>query len=513
MELATTDFGRRVRRSAQRAGLPALWRWWAAQLAPLVPVGLRSAAQRRRLRPTLQFDHDVAILRVPRATNGVLTYAEAARIPLSGDSSATASAGRAAVDSLARVAYGGAVAAARVAIVLPREQVLRKALTLPAMVEDSLRQTLAYDADRHTPFKAEDVYFDAVIVGRDASRREIRVDWAAALKTSVDQACSRARSWGATVVAVWPEAPDRGAALALPRLNLLPASERPDRGGWRRWQVALPGALVLALALVAVALPVWQKRNYTLALMQVTEQARLQANTSDALRQQLDQMAGDYNFALQRKYAFPSAVQVLEDVTRILPDDTWLTQFELRTPPKGKEAPHRDLLLRGESANAGRLVSLLEESKLFEQAAPRSPTTKIQPGPGEIFDLGAQIKAQAPPPTVELSTLPRIAPPAEPQSAKPEAKPAAAAAGAPVAAAPAAPSTRPAAGAAAPAIESGAPQAAADVAQEDDATPMAATPSGASAPGPAATSATASPAAGARLRGAPRPRNGGGVTQ
>ena len=50
-------------------------------------------------------------------------------------------------------------------------------------------------------------------------------------------------------------------------------------------------------------------------------------------------------------------------------------------------------MIRGESANAGRLVTLLEDSQLFTQAAPRSPTTKIQPGPGEIFDLGAQLKA------------------------------------------------------------------------------------------------------------------------
>ena len=67
-------------------------------------------------------------------------------------------------------------------------------------------------------------------------------------------------------------------------------------------------------------------------------------------------------------------------MTKLLPDDTWLTQLEVKSTPKGKE-PHREILLRGESANAGRLVSLLEESKLFEQAAPRSPTTKIQPGP------------------------------------------------------------------------------------------------------------------------------------
>ena len=80
----------------------------------------------------------------------------------------------------------------------------------------------------------------------------------------------------------------------------------------------------------------------------------------------------------------------------------------------GKDA-HREIVLRGESANAGRLVSLLEDSKVFEQAAPRSPTTKIQPGPGEIFDLGAQLKTLPLPQSIALAELaprPVAAPPA-----------------------------------------------------------------------------------------------------
>ena len=119
------------------------------------------------------------------------------------------------------------------------------------------------------------------------------------------------------------------------------------------------------------------------------------------LREELERLTGDYNFALQKKYAFPTALQSIEDVTKLLPDDTWLTQFEMKSTAKGKE-PHREILVRGESANAGRLISLLEESKLFEQAAPRSPTTKIQPGPGEIFDLGAQLKPLPPPQPVAV---------------------------------------------------------------------------------------------------------------
>ncbi len=67
----------------------------------------------------------------------------------------------------------------------------------------------------------------------------------------------------------------------------------------------------------------------------------MQADASNALRAQLEQLTGDYNFALQRKYAFPAAVQVVEDVTKLLPDDTWLTQFEVKTQGRGKDAAPR----------------------------------------------------------------------------------------------------------------------------------------------------------------------------
>jgi len=91
-------------------------------------------------------------------------------------------------------------------------------------------------------------------------------------------------------------------------------------------------------------------------------------------------------------------------VTKLLPDDTWLTQLELKTTARGKD-PRREIVLRGESGNAGRLISLLEESMLFGEAAPRSPTMKIQPGPGEIFDLGAQLKPLPPPQPVQVTEV------------------------------------------------------------------------------------------------------------
>jgi hypothetical protein len=96
--------------------------------------------------------------------------------------------------------------------------------------------------------------------------------------------------------------------------------------------------------------------------------------------------------------------------------------------------------MRGESANAGKLISLLENATLVGNATPRSPTTKLNPGPGESFDIGAQLKSTPMPAKLALTetlpaprraavVAPTAAPPAPPAAAAP-------AAAAPTAAAP-----------------------------------------------------------------------------
>ena len=331
-------------------------------------------------------------------------------IPLTGDPATIAGVGRAAVASLASAENGAVAVAPKVVLSVPAREVLRKTLVLPAAVEPNLRQTLAYDLDRHTPFKADELYFDAVVVGRIPEKKEIRVDLVSCRKAVVDSASRHAAAWGAAVVAAVPEPP---ATAASSRLNLLPHEARPSHAVWKRWQFWLPLGLVAAVALAAIAIPLWQKRDYAIALNTLAGDARAQAAVSDRLRTELETKVGDFNFALERKYAYPSAFRVVDEMSRVLPDDTWLTQMEMKSIAKGKET-QREVLVRGETANAGRLVQLVEESKLFAQTAPRSPTTKIQPGPGEIFDLGAQIKPLAAPAQVALVAPDKSAEPTPP---------------------------------------------------------------------------------------------------
>jgi general secretion pathway protein L len=435
MKLGINNWRQYLRDVANRAGLPRFWRWWIGELAPLLPSASRVALQRRFARPVIELADDEAVFWRPDFGDGASRLVIAEKVSLSGDAAAVLAAGRAAVSHLAANASGG-LAAPKVVVVLGSRQVLRKQFALPAAVEENLAQTLAYDLDRHTPFRPEQLYFDAVVVARDPAKKMLRVDWAAALRTIVDTARGQVESWGAVPVAIAP-----GPPTAPTRLNLIPEATRPRQLQWRRWQVWAPLAAVGLFAFAAVVVPLVQKRQYAIALIAMNAEAAQLAQAADKVRTQLESTQSDYNFILAKKYTYPSTVRVLDEVTRTLPDDTWLTQLELKTSGRGKDVQH-DVYLRGESGNAGKLVALLEDTKLVEQAAPRSPTTKIQGAPGEIFDIGAHLRTLPLPAAEQVALNATPAPVAPVTPARPVAAPAVAApapAPAPAAAAPPAP--------------------------------------------------------------------------
>jgi general secretion pathway protein L len=481
----------------RRLGLTGFGHWWRSELGAAMPQRLRAALERRRARPVLAFDGNVATLWRPAQANGRLSMREVAKIGLDGDAQTVAAAGRSALAPL----FAMSDAAPQVVVALSPRAALRKTLTLPMALEDHLHQSLAYDLDRHTPFKPEELYFDAAIVDRDDVHNTLRVDLAAARRTLVDTVLRQAESFGARVIGVTVDPPSVAAAS---RINLLPDERRLASVSSARWQVVLPAAILAIGLLAALFLPVWQKREEAIALNQLADQGRERAGVSEALRTELERRVGDYNFALERKYAFPGTAQVLDDVTRILPDDTWLTQFELHTM-RGKDA-QRELTLRGESANAGRLVSLLEDSKLFSQAAPRSPTTKIQPGPGEIFDVSAHLKPLPPPTTLSIEMTPPARPAPPPAASRP-APAAAQGAAAPAATAAAAAAGPAAAGRPAPATPAGAAGSAATRAGAPAAAAPA--PAGASRPPASAPNAAVPVAPAQESDGAKAEENGG----
>jgi general secretion pathway protein L len=404
----------------RRTGLAGFGAWWLHELSGIAPTRLRSALERRRLRPVVSVDGDRVSFWRPMLQDHGYRMQEVASIALGSDLNAAATEGRAAMAAL--IPEGAHPA---VTLVLPVKQILRRTLTLPAAVADNLRATVGYDLDRLTPFKPEDVYFDATILARDNARGTLTVDVVAARRRVVDQAVAVVTSFGADVVAVVPATPEQA---ALSRLDLLPTQERHEGSFWTQWQVLAPLVLLFVLAATAAIVPIWQKRNATIALIGATDAENVRAQESDGLRTELERMTANYNFTLERKLTHPGVGQIIDEVSRLLPDDTWLTQFEYKTTLHGNTETQRDVFIRGESANAGKLVSLLEDAKFVGQATPRSPTTKLQPGPGESFDLSLKVKDLPLPPMLALADAAAAAavrPPPKAAAAEAKAAPAA----------------------------------------------------------------------------------------
>ena len=287
---------------------------------------------------------------------------------------------------------------------LSQEHVLCKKLNLPLAAEENLRQVIAFEMDRHTPFHAGQVYFDYRFVHRG---EQLEISLAVAPRNAIDETLRQLAIWGAQAVAVLVE----GDATNDAPWSLLPDGLLQKSKGARlpRLNTALTAGAVMLLC-VALALPIWQKRETVLALRPQLDNARKQAEAAEDLRRQLEAMMANYNYLLNKKRESPPVVAVLEDVTRILPDDTWVQQFDL----KGNE-----VIIQGETATSSTLVGLFEQAKTLHNASFRAPLTKGLGVNSERFQLAVETRPLPRAETEPQPILP-VQPPQQPPVTQPE---------------------------------------------------------------------------------------------
>lgn len=341
--------------------------WWKGELQSLVPVSLRSDDEDRDGRLLLLWGDDELQLQLHRRWRGHWQLLR--RIP-AGDRSALA-------EALLQAKTGRHP---ELLLRLPAQVGLKRPLHLPVAAEKELDQVVAHQLDTLSPLPAQRIYSAFRVSGRDPAAGTLQLEVYMAPREAVDQATGALAAWGIT-----PHRIDfiDGPELGPSRFNLLPAGEaaRPRRsrlGTMIRITVVLDLVLITALVGVRLGERIELKEN----LGARVETARLKAAAVTRLRRQLEQLEQENGFLARRKQQTPATLALLDELSRILPDDTWLETLQLGSG---------EMVLSGLSARAAPLIGILERSPLLEQAAFRSPLVQDPRYEAERFQIRTRI--------------------------------------------------------------------------------------------------------------------------
>ena len=363
-------------------GLAGFFRWWGGELAACLPVRARGRFGRSRQQLLIEVSDTAARLTYQKNRGQRLLGTLAISSPdVSGQRDSDVSehrdtGQRAAVTQMIRKAGVGSV---EVVLTVPREKVLRRRVELPIAAGENLREVLGFEMDRHTPFKTDEVYFDYRIDATDSERKRIKVDLVVVPRPIADQAVRVVRSWG---LAPDRLAIDEGLVNGVTSFNLLPPGVAREGSSVRHWLTGLLAVMVCALLAIDVYLPLDQKREQLAQLQAQLTQVQAEAVQADGMRKQIEALLERGRFVVERKHREPSATEVLDELTRLLPDHTWVLKLGLRD---------KKLTLSGYSAKPSSLIGLLERSDMLKEVRFSSPVTMDQRIGLERFNLTATV--------------------------------------------------------------------------------------------------------------------------
>jgi general secretion pathway protein L len=272
-------------------------------------------------------------------------------------------------------AWQAALRGSHVDILMRPDQVLFRAIDFPKQATDFLDGMIRAQIDRLTPWPASEVEFGTTPPVPIAGER-IALTVAAASKQKIQPLLRIAADCGAASVTGLVDEPE---AAAEP-IKLFDRALIGAAGGAidfaRLLRMTLVGAAFAAAASLAISAYVGSWLD--------AEQQELQHRISQrraALRMSEPGGSADTLLA-QRKQTSPSSVVVLEEISRVLPDTTYVTELRV-------EGDKMQVI--GLTQDAPSLIRLLEQSPQFARATFFAPTTRSQSDPGERFHIEAHI--------------------------------------------------------------------------------------------------------------------------
>ena len=271
-----------------------------------------------------------------------------------------------------------------VELVLRPDRFLIRPLELPARAAEFLDGIVRAQIDRLTPWNSGDATFGwSVPVPQDDDRIVIMV--AAAARESIDPYAQGLADLGAGSIAVFVQLSNEESSND--RIKVL--DQRPGTiVDAKRLRHLLSTGLVAATIVATLSIgAMWLADSYVSARQD--DIARKIGSARAALMASGKSSFEPHRVLERRKNEVAPSVIVLDAVSQILPDDTYVTALEI----EGDK-----VRISGVTRDAPPLIALMERSNRFARATFFAPTTRSPSDRGERFHIEANIQPLQPSP-------------------------------------------------------------------------------------------------------------------
>lgn len=284
------------------------------------------------------------------------------------------------VDTETASALAPTIKGSRAELVLQSKRFLFRPLELPRRAGEFLDGIVRAQIDRLTPWSPQDVAFGRTQPVEIAGDR-IGLTVAATGRTGLAPFIVALTTLGARAISVSTQYKEAGVETTIRIV------EQGARGGSDipALERALQVVLVVTFSLTAATLAASSFIGSRLADQQTEVGARI--NTARAALtaggDRPSGAAGAERALALRKRETPSSVITLEALSRVLPDNTYLTELQIAGDK---------MQIAGLTRNAPALIPLIEQSEHFAHATFFAPTTQPADDPREHFHIETRLR-------------------------------------------------------------------------------------------------------------------------
>jgi len=261
---------------------------------------------------------------------------------------------------------------------IDKNLLLTRTITLPLATEENIKDVIAYEIDRYTPFRKEDIYFDVNIVDKNKSENKLTVLITVIKKAILDEVLSFCSESGAVLNKTFSKDNNKTELffIGLPA----EASEKVKKKSNKFFII-----YVLVLLIAALCIPV--VKNYWLVsqYQNKIEQMSPQVAEIKELRSEFQVIRKRADLANKLNINNIRLIELLEELTRLIPNDTSLARFSLQG---------NSVRIQGSSESASKLIAILDASTVFNNVEFAAPVTKNNDTGKENFTIEIELNTE-----------------------------------------------------------------------------------------------------------------------